>query len=269
MIRVNIPEPDPVRWAEWLRLSGAATNECIAAYDASDKIRFRLGVYKYLKPELSIGFCEKCAFCESRITQTQPGDVEHFRPKAGVQEEDGTTVLDPHGEPHPGYYWLAYEWGNLLFACVECNRPRNDRMGRRGKANRFPVESFRAFRPGEEGDEISLLVNPRFEEPSDHFFCGEDGIMVGLTTKGLTTIRILGLNREALIDARRRSALRLKGLFLALTVAVAQRNADEMQGLMPELQAVHSGADEYALMGRIIVREQIACVSAALAQITT
>ena len=45
----------------------------------------------------------KCAFCESRITHIAYGDVEHFRPKAGVRQEPGDKLQ------RPGYYWLAYE----------------------------------------------------------------------------------------------------------------------------------------------------------------
>ena len=31
----------------------------------------------------------KCCFCESKITHIAYGDVEHFRPKKAVQEDDG------------------------------------------------------------------------------------------------------------------------------------------------------------------------------------
>ena len=67
-------------------------------------------------------FFGKCAYCEDRIVSTQPGDIEHYRPKGCVTNEDGSRVMvDANGGkkvPHPGYYWLAYEWTNLLYACI-------------------------------------------------------------------------------------------------------------------------------------------------------
>ena len=53
------------------------------------------------------------------------GDVEHYRPKAGYRQD----AEDPLGRP--GYYWLAYEWSNLLFCCQICNQ--------RFKRNLFPL----------------------------------------------------------------------------------------------------------------------------------
>lgn len=58
-------------------------------------------------------FHGKCAYCESRYDVNAPVDIEHFRPKGGVE---GTT--------HPGYWWLASEWTNLLPSCIDCNRGR-------------------------------------------------------------------------------------------------------------------------------------------------
>jgi hypothetical protein len=86
-------------------------------------------------------FRGKCAYCESSYAQTQPADIEHFRPK-------GAVMIERPGErPHrrkPGYYWLAAEWDNLLPSCIDCNRartqdfPDDDLRLVRGKENRFP-----------------------------------------------------------------------------------------------------------------------------------
>jgi hypothetical protein len=58
-------------------------------------------------------FHGKCAYCESRYEVSGPVDIEHFRPKGGVE-----------GAEHPGYWWLAAEWTNLLPSCLDCNRRR-------------------------------------------------------------------------------------------------------------------------------------------------
>src|SRR5665213_604905 len=66
----------------------------------------------------------KCCFCESKISHISPGDVEHFRPKAGWVQNDERLNK-------PGYYWLAYNWDNLLLSCEICHK--------RNKKNYFPL----------------------------------------------------------------------------------------------------------------------------------
>jgi Transposase, Mutator family len=54
------------------------------------------------------------------------GDVEHFRPKGGVRQDEKDKLLPVD------YFWLAYEWSNLFLACQICNQ--------RFKKNLFPLE---------------------------------------------------------------------------------------------------------------------------------
>ena len=70
----------------------------------------------------------KCCFCERKIGAE--GDVEHFRPKASFCQGERSPL------ERPGYYWLAYEWDNLLLACPICNQ--------RFKRNYFPLRSPRS-----------------------------------------------------------------------------------------------------------------------------
>jgi hypothetical protein len=84
-------------------------------------------------------FHNKCAYCETPV-EGFLGDAEHFRPKGRVRDltEDDisqvVTVVDEDGAEinHPGYFWLAYHWRNLLPSCELCNR-----YG--GKQDLFPV----------------------------------------------------------------------------------------------------------------------------------
>ncbi len=57
----------------------------------------------------------KCCFCESMFRHIGHGDVEHFRPKAGWVQAD-----EPLNKP--GYFWLAYDFDNLLLSCEICNQ---------------------------------------------------------------------------------------------------------------------------------------------------
>ncbi len=69
---------------------------------------------------------QKCAYCE-RLPGWENQPVEHFRPKNGATR--GEAVRDAHH-----YWWLAWTWDNLLFACGRCN-------GAKTKGNHFPLES--------------------------------------------------------------------------------------------------------------------------------
>ena len=113
-----------------------------------------------VKEALERLFRGKCAYCESRYAGIQPMDVEHWRPKGEVHTDEG--------EVKHGYYWLAASWDNLFPSCVDCNRVRKHWIEPecvellRGKGNRFPLAPGldHAAAPGEEGDEVPLLLNP-------------------------------------------------------------------------------------------------------------
>jgi hypothetical protein len=71
------------------------------ALDTNAEITFR--DYDIVKSDLAAMQYNKCCYCEKREEQAKYRDVEHYRPKST-------------------YWWLAWTWENLLFACVDCNR---------------------------------------------------------------------------------------------------------------------------------------------------
>lgn len=97
----------------------------------------------------------KCCYCERMVTALF-NDVEHFRPKGRAMRGPGCT------EQH-GYYWLAFTWQNLLFACDVCNRT--------GKNDLFPLDAGSvALKAWEDppGNEKPLLVDPAVEDAIPH-----------------------------------------------------------------------------------------------------
>jgi uncharacterized protein (TIGR02646 family) len=134
----------------------------------------------------------KCCFCESKIGHISYGDVEHFRPKAGwVQENESINK--------PGYYWLAYEWDNLLLSCQLCNQ--------RFKKNLFPLvdATTRVVSHIDNiANEVPLFLNPNVENVEEFITFNEE-IPKGIvdTYRGEKTIEILGLDRELLNEQRR------------------------------------------------------------------
>jgi len=151
-------------------------------------------------------FHGKCAYCESFYSSTQPMDVEHFRPKGAVADEDD----------HSGYYWLAATWENLLPSCIDCNRKRNQDdvvVGETislGKKDRFPIGGTRARTPEDSlPRERARLIDPTIDDP-DHLlrFDTELGIVVpraggGVNrSRALHSIEVYGLNRSGLVTDR-------------------------------------------------------------------
>ncbi len=70
---------------------------------------------------LYASFPRVCAYCGAMLAHNDRGDVEHFRPKGRVIED----------EDHGGYWWLAYDFGNYFLSCRVCNSNK--------KGDRFPI----------------------------------------------------------------------------------------------------------------------------------
>ncbi|UOA28228.1 HNH endonuclease [Pseudosulfitobacter sp. DSM 107133] len=179
-------------------------------------------------------FHGKCAYCESKIAGSQDTDVEHYRPKKGVTEADEAGVA------HPGYWWLAMRWENLVLSCQHCNQSRSYHViipdgleteddlraflerqpkTRAGKLNAFPVEG-NAWVTDEGGDlatENPLILNPVDMDPDDHLewvlFQGASTVRAkGGSAVGEATRKILGLNRRWLEEDRRIRLLEMRRL---------------------------------------------------------
>jgi hypothetical protein len=153
-----------------------------------------------VKAALRIAQHDKCSFCESKVTHVAFGDVEHFRPKAAFRAIQGNDLT------RPGYYWLAYEWTNLLFACEPCNR--------RHKGNLFPLidEATRARSHTDDVTrEIPLFIDPTTEDPTAHIgFREEYPYPIGGSPRGDATLRALGLDRPELVERRRERLQKLR-----------------------------------------------------------
>jgi len=170
-------------------------------YDTSDGKRSRV------EDKLAISYKNKCAYCE-RICKA---DIEHYRPKNKVT-----------GVTHDGYYWLCYEWTNLIPSCITCNREG-------AKHNHFPIIGKRVSKPafltsGELDlekfkansspliEEIPYLLHPEVDHPDTYFEFEIDDKNKGIRIKGIDndsrgerTIKICKLNRlEIRLDRKLR-----------------------------------------------------------------
>ncbi len=214
MRKIFVQEPDSVIWKKWIRDCKEEAQKAIDSVARGEKPIVNENLYKRdsIKKSYFVSrdapFYGRCAYCESPIADTQYIQVEHFRPKAGVKDEKGKVInfkdengIDT-GKPHLGYYWLAYDWRNLLPSCAICNQPKN---------TLFPVVGQHAQVPNEEVNEKPLLINPISEleedNPEHHLSIDPNTeIMypVDDSLRGAMCIQIFKLNeREQLVDGRK------------------------------------------------------------------
>lgn len=140
-----------------------------------------------VKAQVKFDQHDKCCFCEAKFTDNGYGDVEHFRPKKAYRKRGVRR------RTYPGYYWLVYDWNNLMFSCDKCNRSY--------KKNDFPLgnEATRKLshnHPNNLNNEDRLLINPLIEEPSDFITFNEEvPVPVNGSLKGDMSITTYGLKR--------------------------------------------------------------------------
>ncbi|WNG26951.1 TIGR02646 family protein [Cystobacter fuscus] len=130
-----------------------------------------------VKDALVAAFYGKCAYCESQIRHIDYGHIEHFRPKSKYPRK-------------------TFSWANLLLACGVCN-------GTEYKGEKFPNKA-----------DGGPLVNPCTEDPALHFSFDYDpeaqlANVHGKTRRGLTTEKLLGLNRKELRSYRSKQSKKL------------------------------------------------------------
>ncbi len=164
-----------------------------AAYD-SGKLKFDVHTNIYgssqVRKALKKFQHNKCCYCESRHLATSASRIDHFRPHGAVRQGKGSRRL------YPGYYWLAYDWDNLVISCEKCNRMKSDY---------FPLEkpSKRVRNHLDSLDrESPLLLNPYTEADLSKHLAFEGSACEPRTERGRVSVTVLGLNRLELQEER-------------------------------------------------------------------
>lgn len=221
MIRLKRPSAVPNRL---LTKGRSRADQHRAEYDANDA-KFLSGEWTFIfdrsvyaadpvrKSLIKMHNC-KCCYCERKIRL----DVEHFRPKGGVQQSVNQKQLEK-----PGYFWLAYCWDNLLMVCSRCNS--------KNKKNLFPLQNptKRARPPSYKiDDEKPLLIDPASQDPRQHIRFVDDR-PEGRTKKGRETIKATGLDLGDLRSWRSELLLDIDAKVVALKEASEQPGDGELQ----------------------------------------
>ena len=153
---------------------------------------------------------------------------------------------------HPGYYWLAYDWRNLLPSCIVCNEPKIINGKKVGKHNRFPVVGAHALCAEDTPNEQPLLLHPGVDNPADHLIIDSSTGMLGhRTTRGKACIEVLGLNlRDQLVDDRRNACEAARSLLVRLIY-------DRDQKARQELQSIRVGKRTFSLAQNTVIVETL------------
>jgi hypothetical protein len=253
---------------QWRHRAADATTKTANA-DEPDPER-RASVWRDFKAWVAEHFfASKCAYCEGPIDAQTLGAAEHWRPKRSVVESDrvGTwkSVKDPQTDRrHPGYWWVAFDWENLVPACSLCNEK---------KGTKFPIAGQRVYERSTaactaELDEIEkpLLLHPfRGDDPAEHIGFQSDGCAYARRSpchddagaadlrRATETITVCDLNRHGLTRARAKAQRNARNAFmLALQQRILEDDELDIDARMSEWdgpEAPYSRAIADALRG--------------------
>lgn len=251
MILVTKPQVAPRALAAGV----VATAASIGAYDGAShdydagvaKFGFTKTIYGHatVKAALKAAQHSKCCYCEARFDANYGGDVEHYRPKGAIGAGRSKIL--------PGYYWLAYSWHNLFYACADCNQYR--------KRAAFPISDEGQRARNHNSDitlEDPLILDPSGpRDPREHIGFNGD-VPIWKSPAGKETIGRIKLDREGLLLSRRQH-FRLLDTYLtiirllqnridpAAVTAVADARQELTAAMLPK--AVFSAASSDYLAG--------------------
>jgi len=178
-------------------LAEKQTHKFTKTYKADDIIDALIKIYNG----------RKCAYCEGKPHKFSPIQVEHYRPKKKSRKKPPL---------HNGYYWLGYEWTNLIFACERGNKKKGNKFS-------LAIDGLRVISPPlnnsrldytkckidctELLNEKPVFLNPEVDHPEDHIIFLPNGEAWGITPRGNVTISELELNRDELITEGRKKLI--------------------------------------------------------------
>lgn len=167
-----------------------------------------------VKDALKTMFSHKCAFCESKITHVDYGQIEHFKPKS----------LYPD---------LCFEWNNFLLSCSICN-------GKSNKGDKFPLVA-----------DGGPFINPTTENPDDFFRFEYDDVLKKFilfpkNQRAKTMLSIIKLNREDLAEYRTNQLFKI--------IFIIEKILEKDPNLLQEFKNQFTGDEqEYLAFIRAIV----------------
>jgi len=148
--------------------------------------------------ELRKLYSNKCACCErSRGEELQ---VDHYRPKKA--RDYGETQYQ-----HSGYYWLTYEWSNLLPLCSSCNQGKSNYFLLKDNSKKISdhTHPFANDIQQLQAHEEPIFINPELDKlPQRHFLYLPNGKVEGRTPEGKAMVDFYKMNSRTKIRDRKK-----------------------------------------------------------------
>lgn len=162
---------------------------------------FKNNLWKVFKQTMWEQQGHKCAFCEKELVSSDDAQVEHFRPKTEIRDEENHIIT------REAYWWLAYDDKNFLVSCSTCNKLKGNRFPLKNEEARITAVSIESTIPltngGNLGDEVPYIINPRYKDPQPYIaynYRPDIKVVLSVTKDnegfGEKTIKILDLNRR-------------------------------------------------------------------------
>lgn len=222
MIHIKIEKLAGERFEAWKERAAKARQKLLDEWKAKRQppTKFNNQIWKELKDEFLLDIHgSKCAYCEGKVVGLADLHVEHYRPKGKVTvrtDESDQKTRKPFA--HPGYFWLAYEWYNLILSCPYCNTSHTTadekkKIKHTGKLNEFRISGERVSEPSKSPEnwfeelkkEDPMLLHPYFDKPEEHITFDDNGVPYPKngSERGQETITVCNLEREELNQKRR------------------------------------------------------------------
>lgn len=298
MIRVHFnPEEltgdHKIWWDDWCKSSAEFTLEAIELWEKGEKIKFHDSHWGKLKDWLLKEFFnDKCAYCET-IMDRATYHAEHYRPKGEVSVKDfeknkatKVQIENPLGElvEHPGYFWLAYNWKNLLPSCQNCNTYD-------GKGIQFPALKGHVFLKKIDPKDVKTLhigyleskkfpgyyyldpedlnsfedpqlLHPYFDDPKKYLVFGIRGTIAALDgcEKGKDSINVYNLRDERIRQARQaeqENASRLVGSFFSSILSDSKTQTIVDDDIKQQIKSYTSGRAKYSAAAMWLIRNKM------------
>lgn len=179
-----------------------------------------------------------CCYCESKFRDNSFGDIEHYRPKSEYKQSGDDNVHKP------AYFWLAYDWNNLLVSCEVCNRVY--------KKTYFPLKNPEvrddSIKSLDTQNEKPLILNPyETEHPEEHLGFYK-GIEYPISDEGYATWLYCGLFRQELEEERGELYQHFKDLEYFVKKALSKEDREKALNILKTRlkESIESG--RYTLM---------------------
>jgi len=144
-------------------------------------------------------YYNKCACCER--SRGEELEVDHYRPK-----KTRSSKINPEFN-HPGYYWLTYEWSNLMPLCSNCNKAKSNYFPLKDNSKRISEHTYQsAYNIFElQSAEEPLFVHPEIDkQPQKHFLYHSNGDVTGRTEEGNAMVHFYKMNSPQKVRDRKR-----------------------------------------------------------------